>query len=166
MPATNSVTVFISYAPEDEDLRGELDKHLAVLRREGIIRGWSDRMIGAGAEWRGEIDRRLDEADIILLLVSASYLASDYLYDVEMARAIERHDARQSTVIPVILRPCDWASAPFGRLRALPSSGQPVTGFGNVDAALADVARALREEAQKRIGPNPSSAHPLHAPSW
>ncbi len=165
MPPTNSVNLFFSYAPEDDELRVRLEKHLAVLKREGAIRGWSDRMISAGEEWKGEIDRRLDEADIILLLVSASYLASDYCYDVEVSRALERHERGQATVIPVILRPCDWKNAPFGKLRALPSNGQPVTGFADIEAALAEIAAALREEAYKRLGPNPSSAHLLAAPS-
>src|SRR3954470_1358357 len=86
------VEVFFSYSHKDESLRKRLEEHLSILRRQGIISGWHDRMIGAGQEWKGEIDRRLDSARIILLLISPSFLASDYCYDVEMKRALERHD--------------------------------------------------------------------------
>ena len=67
--------VFISYAHEDESLRAELAQHLALLKREGEIRPWHDREIAAGDEWRGQIDDRLEAADLILLLVSSSFLA-------------------------------------------------------------------------------------------
>jgi hypothetical protein len=95
--------VFFSYAHEDEELRNELAKHLKLLERQKVIKGWHDRQITAGEEWKNSIDDHLEAADIILLLISSDFMASDYCYDVELARAMERHALKEARVIPVIL---------------------------------------------------------------
>jgi anti-sigma regulatory factor (Ser/Thr protein kinase) len=136
--------VFFSYSHRDENLRNRLEIHLAQLRRENVITGWHDRKIGAGDEWRGVIDEQLERAQIILLLVSADFLASDYISDVELTRALERHNAGEAVVIPVILRPTDWATAPFAMLQALPKDARPVTKWRNRDEAFANIAEGLR----------------------
>ena len=86
-----SVKVFCCYAHEDEAFLNKLQAHLSPLRREGLLELWSDRDISAGAEWQHEIEERLDEADIILILVSPDFMNSDYCYGIEMKRALERH---------------------------------------------------------------------------
>src|SRR5437588_13084082 len=103
-PAT-VIEIFYSYAHEDEDLRNRLFKHLSSLRREGLIVEWHDRQILPGTGWTHEIDSHLNTASIILLLVSPAFMVSDYCYDVEMARAMERYEAGEAYVIPVILQP-------------------------------------------------------------
>jgi hypothetical protein len=109
-----------------------------------VIETWHDRMIAAGDEWKGAIDRHLEEADIILLLVSADFLASNYCWDVEMKRALERHDAREARVIPIILRSVDWQGAPFARLQCLPKDAIAVAAWANEDEAFTDIARGIR----------------------
>lgn len=138
------VEVFFSYSHKDEGLRDELEKHLSTLKREGVIAGWHDRKIGVGKEWKGEIDTYLNRAHIVLLLVSPDFLASDYCYDVEMKRAMERHEAGEARVIPVILRPCDWESTLFSKLQALPKDVVPVTSWPNRDEAFLNVAQGIR----------------------
>ncbi|HJZ80302.1 MAG TPA: toll/interleukin-1 receptor domain-containing protein, partial [Pyrinomonadaceae bacterium] len=133
--STTSIELFFSYAHEDEELRNELAKHLRLLERRKVISAWHDRRIGAGKEWEQEIDTRLNQAHLILLLVSSDFLASDYCYDVEMKRAMERHETGDARVIPVILRDVDWRGAPFSKLNALPTDGKPVTAWPNRDAA-------------------------------
>ena len=117
-------TLFFSYSHRDETLRDELEIHLTMLKRQGVITTWHDRRIGAGKEFGKEISHYLEEAEIILLLVSPDFLASDYCYDVEMARALERHKGGEARVIPVILRPCDWHSAPFRQIAGSPKGRQ------------------------------------------
>jgi len=157
----DTLEVFYSYAHEDEPLLGELRKHLGILKRQGVIRDWHDRKITAGTEWKGQIDHHLTTAGVILLLVSADFIASDYCYDIEMTRALERHKQREARVIPVILRPVDdWQSAPFGKLQALPRDGKPVTTWGNRDEAFADVARGIREAAQSLAAGAPNHSAP------
>jgi hypothetical protein len=98
-----------SFSPthKDEDLRDELEKHLSILKRQGVITAWYDRNITAGTEWAGEIDQHLNTASVILLLISADFLASDYCYAIELTRAMERHEDKEARVIPVILREVD-----------------------------------------------------------
>jgi hypothetical protein len=136
--------VFFSYSHDDEQHRNQLEKHLALLRRQGLIETWHDRNIPAGGELDDQIDWEIDRADIILLLVSASFIASAYCYSREMARAMERHEAREARVVPVIVRDCDWHSAPFGKLKAVPTDGKPIVSWTNFDAAYTDVAKEIR----------------------
>jgi hypothetical protein len=122
----HSVKLSFSYAHKDEALRDELAKHLALLKYQGIITTWHDRNITAGTEWAQAIDTNLNTADILLLLISANFLASDYCYDTEMQRALERHHDGEARVIPILLKPCDWEGAPFGKLQACPLLTVPV----------------------------------------
>lgn len=140
-------TVFFSYSHADEDLRDQIEKQLAVLKRQGVIETWHDRRIPAGAEIDHSISTQLETADIILLLVSSDFLNSDYCYDREMLRAMARHKAGDAIVIPVILRACDWHAAPFGKLMAVPTDGKAITQWPDRDEAMLLVARAVREAA-------------------
>lgn len=97
--------VFISYSHRDKELRNELEKHLSNLKRQNIIASWSDGNISPGTEWEPQIMEHLKRAQIILLLVSADFMASDFCYSIEMTQAIARHDANQARVIPILLRP-------------------------------------------------------------
>jgi TIR domain len=128
-----SAKTFFCYARQDKGLRDELEMHLANLKRLGQITSWHDQEIGAGKVWEHEINSNLNTADIILLLISPSFIHSDYCYGVEMKRALERHEAREAHVIPIILRPVDWEKAPFSHLQFLPSDGRPVTKWRNRD---------------------------------
>jgi anti-sigma regulatory factor (Ser/Thr protein kinase) len=139
------VSLFYSYSSKDGALRNKLETHLTLLRRQGYVSVWHDRRVVAGTEWERQIDQHLEAADVILLLVSPDFIASNYCYDIEMTRALGRHEAGTARVIPIILRPCDWKTAPFGKLQALPRDGKPVTTWGNRDEAFEDVARGLRE---------------------
>ena len=122
-----------------------------MLKRQGVIDTWHDRRIGAGEEIHPAIDDHINTDQIVLLLISADFLASKYCYDIEMRRAMERHEEREAIVIPVILRACDWHHAPFGKLKAVPLNGKPVTQWADIDDAFLQVAKAVRE-ATARIG--------------
>ena len=127
------ISLFFSYSHRDESLRNELETHLSVLKRQGVIQTWHDRRITAGSEVDSSISENLENARIILLLVSSYFLASDYCYDIEMSRAMEKHQEGSARVIPVILHPCDWQNAPFGALRATPTDGKLISMFANQD---------------------------------
>lgn len=136
--------VFFSYAAEDEPHRATLEKHLRLLQRQGLVKGWHARMVAPGEERDAEVRRHLDAADVVLLLVSSDFLACDRVWKEEMARALERHDAGEARVVPLFVRPCDWRGAPFARLQGLPRDGEPVTRRGDADEAWAEVAAGLR----------------------
>jgi hypothetical protein len=137
-------TLFFSYSHRDENLRDELETHLAMLKRSGVIDTWHDRRIIAGSELNTSIDFALNDADVVLLLVSPYFLASDYCYEKEMLRAMERHESGDAVVIPVILHPCDWQSAIFGKLMATPTDGKPVSKHTNLHDAFLDITNSIK----------------------
>jgi|AraplaCL_Col_mMS_1032034.scaffolds.fasta_scaffold00072_6 hypothetical protein len=151
-------TVFFSYTHADEALRDELEVHLSLLKRQELIEAWHDRRIVAGSEIDATIEANLEAADIILLLVSPNFIASDYCFSREMHRALEKHEAKTARVIPVILRACDWHTAPFGKLLAVPEDGHPVASAANRDEAFAKVARAIRKAVAEVAGKKPTSS--------
>jgi len=120
-----------------------------LLKRQGVIDVWHDRKITAGQEWANAIDENLEAAHLILLLVSADFLASDYCYDREMKTALKRHDDGTACVVPIITRPVDWSGALFGKLQALPKDARPVTTWTNRDEAWVNVAQGIRQTVEK-----------------
>jgi internalin A len=154
------IRVFCSYSHKDEVLRAELDTHLKLLQRQSVIDLWHDRRIPPGDDWERQIDEELDRADIILLLISSDFVASDYCYDIEVKRAMVRHNAGEARVIPVVARDVDWHSAPFAKCQPLPREGKPVAKGGrgkhardsawrNVAEGIAQVAKELRETRRR-----------------
>ncbi|MDQ6705552.1 MAG: toll/interleukin-1 receptor domain-containing protein, partial [Acidobacteriota bacterium] len=150
-PAVNEkARLFYSYAHEDADLRDLLEKHLTALRRDGLIESWHDRDILPGAAWNDSISEHLEQADIILLLISVDFLASPYCTGTEMSRALEREKRGEATVIPILLRPVELTNAPFRHLQFLPDKGKPVVEWRNRDEAFVDVARGIRRAVEAR----------------
>jgi tetratricopeptide (TPR) repeat protein len=156
---TGPLKVFLSYAHEDEAYRETLGKHLSAIEREGLIEIWHDRQITGGREWAGAIDQALKSADIVVLLISADFLNSDYCNDVELGEAIRMHDAGQARVVPVILRSCDWEKSKFARFNALPPDGLPVVEAEHPDQRFKAVAKGLRAIVGE-LTASPSGAGP------
>ncbi|MGF1524526.1 MAG: toll/interleukin-1 receptor domain-containing protein [Leptolyngbyaceae cyanobacterium] len=142
--AAAPLDVFISYARKDEDLKEELEVHLSTLIRQNKIKPWQDRTIEAGTEWDPQIKAALEAAHIILLLITPRFIASDYINDVELAQAIERHRAGTARVVPIILKPVDLVGTPISQLQALPKDAKPVTRWEDQDEAFLDVVKGLR----------------------
>ncbi len=140
-----ALKVFFCYAHEDELLLNKIKMQLKPLQRQGLIEAWHDREISAGMEWEREIDRHLNTAQIILLMISPDFMNSEYCYDVEVKQAIERHKRGEACVIPVILRPVYWQRE-FGMLQAFPKDAVPITdpSWHNVDQACFNVAEGIR----------------------
>lgn len=154
--------IFLSYSHKDRKLFQSVHEHLSPLKREGLVAIWSDIELAAGSCLVAEITEQLDSAQIIILLISSSFMASDFCCCREMSRALDRQEAGLATVIPVILRPCNWQASPFAKLVALPRDAKPVTTWGNRDSALADVAASVRKVLANRAG---ASALGNEAPS-
>jgi hypothetical protein len=155
----SSVLVFCAYSHNDERFLDQLKEHLAALRREGLIVDWYDRKIGPGQDWEAEIVTKLESADVFLLLVSSSFIHSDYCFGKEMKTALSRHAEGNVIVIPVIVRPVDWHHTPMGRLQAVPKDGKAVTSWKNRDEAWAEVARSVRT-AVKSLRPSSLGSEP------
>ncbi len=157
--AAGAIKIFYCYAREDQALRDKLDKYLVPMKRSGRISPWYDRLIQPGGEWQREIEVRLNSADVVLLLVTPDFISSDYCYGVEVRRALERHAAGETQVIPIILRPSLWKEtmigkeATIGKLQALPKDGRPVTQWEDHDKAFQDVAEGIRVVVGKLLAP-------------
>ncbi|MFK4496119.1 hypothetical protein ABIF86_000410 [Bradyrhizobium japonicum] len=136
-----------------------------MLKKQGLIDAWHDRRIKAGDEVDHSIDFNLNAAGVILLLVSPDFPASSYCYDVEMQRAMERHEASEARVIPVILRHCDWHSAPFGKLLAAPKDGKPINAWSDIDEALLDVVKQIRAALPAKLVVNSMASKDSPAPT-
>ena len=153
---TKPIEILFSYAHEDEDLRDRIEKHLSTLKRNNRIICWHDRNIRAGNTWNRAISTHLDTAHIILLLISADFLDSEYCNTVEVKRALQRHKKGEACVIPIILRPVDWHDEKFAALQALPKDAKPVVKWSDPDEALVDIAQGIKrvveelEKAQKQ----------------
>jgi hypothetical protein len=145
---SNALGAFISYSHADKDIHKELRNHLKPLEHIGLIDTWSDLEIAPGDEWERKISTKLEEAHIIILLISIDFINSNYCYDQEMARAMERHQEGSAVVIPIIARQCLWHQAPFGKLEALPEKGKAIVSFANRDDALTSVSEGIRKLAE------------------
>jgi hypothetical protein len=152
---TTPLKVFISYSHQDERMRVRLGQHLVPMIDQGLIEIWHDREIDAGANWEGEIDREIEEADIILLLVSAAFISSRYCRR-ELLRAIGRRGDGKSLPIPIILSHCDWTGV-FNhggyKAQAVPRDNRPIAGgrWPNQNAAFLNVATELRRTIERRF---------------
>ncbi|MBD2464161.1 toll/interleukin-1 receptor domain-containing protein [Oscillatoria sp. FACHB-1407] len=98
--ANPAIRVFYSYSRQDREMCDRLDEHLSHLRRSGKIVPWCDLQLEPGSEWEKTLLEKLETADIILLLVSARFLASDYCSNTELRRAIDRHNSRTGKISP------------------------------------------------------------------
>lgn len=153
------IEIFLSYSHADEELMNQVREQLMIYDRQRQICKWWDRKLLAGTSIEGEIAKRLAYSDIILLFISSSFIASDFCYDIEMQQALRQHEEGRSVVVPVILRVCEWQSAPFGELLALPTDGRPLTTWPNRDEAAKNVAdgvmRIVADLQKKSAGQSP-----------
>jgi hypothetical protein len=147
--AQKPLRVFCSYSHKDEEHLNDLRDWLRGLERQGFIESWHDREIVPGWEWNEAIDKNLRTADIILLLVSTPFMASDYVYEQEIGKAVERQERGEARVIPIIVRPANWKWATFGRLQALPKDAKPITTWLNRDEAWLDVVEGIQKAVEE-----------------
>lgn len=157
-----SIKIFLAYARKDAEYMRELKKHFAPLERNNNISIWCDNDIEAGENWEQSIKTALQNADIVLLLVSADAIASNYFYNEELPKALIRENNQEAKVIPIIIRPCNWELTSLKNLQALPFGGKPISTWGNHDSAYNEIVsrinqiipeierkKAIRETAEK-----------------
>lgn len=139
--------VFISYSKIDSQHLIKLENHLSVLKRNGTIGTWNCRKLLPGEKWDGKIKAELEEADLILFLVSDDFLATDYIWDIEIKRAIERDKDPNDfvTVVPIIVRSCDWEDSPLGVFNTAPKKAQVINSSKDIDEAWTGVVKELKQ---------------------
>ncbi len=137
-------TVFISYAREDEQYKDRLIVQLAMLKRNKQIEEWHDRLIDPGASWNLVIKEQLNASDIIILLISPDFLNSGYAYDIEFQESFIRHQKKETIIVPIIVRFCDWKESPLKTLNVLPTDGKPIKDWDDIDEAFQNVVDNLK----------------------
>ncbi len=142
------VNIFYFYDSVDRGLRDELDKHFINFKRQGLLTTWDDREITFAHRWTS-IEEHVNEARIILFLLSPDFMLSDYSERAEVKRALERHRAGEARVIPVLLRPVHFENSPFGNLQVLPADARPVTTWSNRDEAFFNISNNIRKVAEE-----------------
>lgn len=141
--ADKKVRVFLSYSHVDEEFKNKLDIHFAPLKRSNKIETWNDRKLVPGTLFDDEIRKHLCEDEIIILLISADFINSDYCYEIEMMKALERMKNSDAIVIPIILRPCLWKETPLKDIQALPKNGTPISKYPDADDAYLEIVQSV-----------------------
>src|SRR5918994_2380607 len=151
--------VFCSYAHRDEHYLESLKTWLVGLERDGLIEQWHDGMISAGGEWEEAIAEHLKDSQLVLLLVTPDFMASQYIYEKEMDRAIERHKRGEARVIPIIVRPAPWEGTALDRLQALPKNARAITMWANRDQAWLNVLQGIQQAVEELLFDEPDEDH-------
>ena len=150
MNPLNPLKLFISYSHQDEKYKDQLTTHVTSLKRRGIVKEWHDRKLVAGEEWDKIIKQELLDSDIILLLISSDFLASNYCYDIEIKKAIERHEKGEAKVIPIIVRPCDWKDLPFSKIKGLPKDAKALSTWTDIDEGYLNIIEGIKSAIDSR----------------
>ena len=155
--------VFIAYSHRDQKIASEIMKHLQPLEKQGLIFTSSDDSFMPGSNWESQIKQHINQANIILLLISASFLASSHFEDIEneVQRALKRQEAGDVRVIPIIVRPVSWRGTQLDKLQPLPTGGKPITSWTNLDVAFLDIAQGVRKVVTELTKDTPQSPNPL-----
>ncbi|MFC6096321.1 toll/interleukin-1 receptor domain-containing protein [Flavobacterium qiangtangense] len=142
---------FISYSHRDSQYLERLQVHLAQARRDSLISEWTDQKIDAGANLDQNISEALTSSELFLALVSPDYLASNYCYEKEFETALQMQEEGKLIIVPIIVEPCEWQKTPFGKLKAIPKDGKPVSEYTNQNVAFLNVVDELRRLTHNNV---------------
>lgn len=144
-PQNEQKKVFISYARDDRPWVDKLEKHFASLQRSGLIDAWTDSEIRPGQSWNDSIMEELRKADLYIFMVSADFIASEFINAYEVPAAMKRNKENGTPIIPVIVRPCAWYDQPYSKFQALPANAKPIAVWDNEDEAFVSVVNGLKK---------------------
>jgi hypothetical protein len=144
-------TLFYAYAAQDVRMHEQLEKHLRALKQRGALADWHSRVVGSDAAWRTEVSPHVAQADVVMLLVSGDFVSHEYCYGPEVHLALERHLRGEVRLIPVLLRPCNWKSTPFGALHPLPQDGKPVSRWRSAELAFQSIVAGIAPPAPQPV---------------
>lgn len=149
-----AVRIFCSYSHKDSKYRAELETFLAGLKMQGLVNIWHDRLIKPGTDWAKDINSNLDHANLVLLLVSSDFIASQYCMGIELKNALARQQKEDVRIVPILIRECDLAGTPLTKLQWLPTGAKPVKKWSDRDSAWTDVAKNLRKTVEEMVAAN------------
>ena len=162
-------SIFIGLSHKDQPWADRLRNHLRVaFRDKPDVTIWDDRQIRAGDRWADEIQIALQRARVAVLLISADYLASDFVTNIEVPTLLERSAEEGLRIIPLIVRPCAWHEVPWLRsIQFWPRDARPITTLSEseIDLNLAElasqVAAAVEHDRSEPISTEPAGVSDL-----
>jgi hypothetical protein len=132
-----------------------LETQLKLLKNEGLLNGvWHDRMIDPGDHWDGKIQFELNESDIFIFLASADALATDYIIQYELPRALDLQSSGKTILVPIVIESCRWKTwnkGALGALNALPEKAKPINKWRHHSDAWSSVADGMEVVCRKLI---------------
>lgn len=140
-----AMKLFLSYSHQDEELKNQFETHLSQFKRDKLIESWNDRKITPGENWCKEISIHLEDADIIIFLISSDFIASDYCCEIEVKKGIQQHNEGKSILVPIVVRPCNWKDMEIGKFQALPTDLKPIVTWNNKDEGWLNVIFGLKK---------------------
>lgn len=155
---------FISYSHSDEYVVKRLHTHMSQLKREGTLTSWFDGEILAGSSLDENVKLELDRAELFIAIVSPDYLNSAYCYDIEFQDALSKFQVGKVRIIPIIAQPCDWKRSPFGKFKAIPKDGKPISDWTNENNAFLNIIDELRRIVSNVPEKEIATASPIKAP--
>ncbi len=142
--------LFISYARKDVEYKDEFLLHLKPLVRKGVIKSWHDGDIVASEEWADEIKKNLETSDVLIFLISPAFMASDYINVNEIGKAIERHQKKEVTIVPIWIKPVADTDEFLDKFQSLPKDRKPVSQWSDHDDAWVDVVTRLKKLFERK----------------
>lgn len=142
--------VFVSYAHDNAEWLATISRMLRGLQTSGIIEPFDDRLIAIGQEWDATIKAKLDEADLVILIVTFDFLGSTYINQVEIDRALQRHEEHRTCLLPIIAKECDWQHQNWAKIGVWPTRDSkvlPLADRENTNAALTEISKDIRKWA-------------------
>ena len=140
--------VFISYSHQDDEHKRALETHLAPLLKRNLLKLWSDSTILAGERLHDHINTALRECEVFISLLSASYVQSNYCYDIELEEAMRRYELQTCLVVPILVRSVNFSGLPIEQLKILPVDAKPITSFTNSDDGWKNVVEEIEKLLQ------------------
>lgn len=157
MTNTNPVKIFIAYAAADSSYLDNFKKHFSPQERSAKVSIWYDGEVTGGEDLEAARKGALESAQIVLLLLSSDALASDDFYDEAIQAALQRHHAKTTRVVPIIMRPCNWTQhSGLSKLKPLPADGSAISMAANVDDAYTKVSNEVLKIADSFRQNNPA----------
>jgi hypothetical protein len=143
LKSTKAPVVFVYYSRRDSSFYEELITHLNLLERKGVINIWHEGRIRAGDDWAKIINSQIAEADILILLVSPDLLSSEFFWSQEFKQVQDAKQNKKGSIVPIVVRPCDWEDAPIASLQVLPAGGQSISEADDPDRIWIEVSNHI-----------------------